>query len=138
MTRLTKILMLIFVGGLLSACATLQPEKVAEECAATDWERSGVNDGKLGVTTASRASRFDDCATVGQPVDLGPKHVELLLHPWVGRRIGKNDDRPRNPKKTVQGQVFGFDDAARHGGLVRVIRGRRGRGKTKRRKGEGE
>jgi hypothetical protein len=70
MTRLTKILMFMFVGGLLSACATLQPEKVAEECAATDWERFGVNDGKLGVTTESRASRFDDCATVGQPVNL--------------------------------------------------------------------
>ena len=70
MTRSGKIMMFGCIGMLMSACATLQPEKVAETCAATDWQRYGVNDGKLGVTTASRASEFDDCATVGEPVDL--------------------------------------------------------------------
>ena len=70
MTRVFKLLLVLITGAMLSRCATLQPEKVAEECAATDWQRFGVNDGKLGVPTESRASRFDDCATVGAAVDL--------------------------------------------------------------------
>ena len=54
----------------LMACTTISPEQRAEACASTDWERYGVNDGTLGVTTASRADEFQDCAAVGQPVDL--------------------------------------------------------------------
>ena len=70
MTRVLKTVTLLCAGILLSACATLQPEKVAEQCAATDWKRYGLNDGKLGVATETRASEFEDCATVGQPVNL--------------------------------------------------------------------
>lgn len=54
----------------LSACTTLAPEQVARECAQTDWERYGLNDGKIGLPTSERASEFSDCQTVGQPADL--------------------------------------------------------------------
>lgn len=70
MRRLLKILCLLAGAGVVAACATLDPEERARACAATDWERYGLNDGKLGVTTSSRADAFEECADVGQPVDL--------------------------------------------------------------------
>ena len=83
MTRFIRLALILSCTAVLSACATLQPEKVAEECAATDWQRFGLNDGRLGVTTASRASAFEDCATVGQPIDLAAYQTgrsEGLVH----------------------------------------------------------
>lgn len=65
-----RTLILAGAGLTLSACATLTPERVAEACAGKDWQRYGLNDGKLGVSTNSRASEFEDCTTVGEPVDL--------------------------------------------------------------------
>ncbi len=55
---------------LAAGCSTLSVEERTAACAATDWERFGQNDGRLGVTTADRASEFEDCNQLGQPVDL--------------------------------------------------------------------
>ena len=70
MNSLIKQSISLCAAVLLSACTTFAPEQVAQECAATDWERFGLNDGKLGVATAERTGRFADCTEVGQPVDL--------------------------------------------------------------------
>ena len=70
MTRYIKSAACVLVAAFLSACATLAPEQVAKECAATDWQRYGVNDGKLGLPANARSDRFSDCQTVGQPADL--------------------------------------------------------------------
>ncbi|MEM7423507.1 MAG: DUF2799 domain-containing protein [Pseudomonadota bacterium] len=45
-------------------------EERAKACGATDWQRYGENDGRLGVATAERAYEFDRCAAAGVPVDL--------------------------------------------------------------------
>lgn len=65
-----RTLVLAGMGIALSACATLTPERVAQACTGKDWQRYGLNDGKLGVSTQSRASEFEDCTTVGAPADL--------------------------------------------------------------------
>lgn len=70
MTHVIKSVALVLLATLLSACATLSPEQVAQECAATDWQTYGVGDGKLGLPTNARSERFSECQTVGQPVDL--------------------------------------------------------------------
>lgn len=54
----------------LGACATLSPEQRLAECRATDWQKFGVNDGRLGVPAADRADTFSDCAGLGYTVDV--------------------------------------------------------------------
>lgn len=70
MTQMIGPVACLLLALVLSACTTLAPEQVAQECAATDWQRYGVNDGKLGLPTNARSDRFADCRTVGQPADL--------------------------------------------------------------------
>ena len=70
MTRTFRIIAVAFLAGLVSACATMTPKERAAACSATDWERYGQNDGRLGIPTSSRAGDFEDCAEVGKPVDL--------------------------------------------------------------------
>lgn len=55
---------------ILSACTTLSPQERADACSRTDWRTYGENDGKLGVPTSARTEAFEDCAEVGQPVNL--------------------------------------------------------------------
>jgi hypothetical protein len=55
---------------LAAGCSTLSVEERAAACAATDWERFGENDGRLGVATEDRADEFLDCKELGQPVNL--------------------------------------------------------------------
>lgn len=70
MTGLIRTSACLIAAALLTACTTLAPEQVAQDCAGTDWERFGLNDGKLGVSTEERVGKFGDCAEVGQPADL--------------------------------------------------------------------
>ncbi|MEM9062362.1 MAG: DUF2799 domain-containing protein [Pseudomonadota bacterium] len=70
MTILPRLAGLAVATLVVAACTTLDPEERARACAATDWERYGLNDGKLGVTTSSRADEFETCANVGHPIDL--------------------------------------------------------------------
>ena len=53
----------------LAGCATMTPAERADACRNTDWERFGLNDGKLGVPVSARTREFQDCAEVGHPVD---------------------------------------------------------------------
>ena len=66
LSRLT----LIVAALLLAGCATMTPQERADACRSTDWQRFGLNDGKLGVPSSSRSGAFEDCAEVGHPVDL--------------------------------------------------------------------
>lgn len=54
---------------LLAACVSMTPEQRANACRSTDWQRFGLNDGKLGVPASARATAFDDCAAAGRPAD---------------------------------------------------------------------
>ena len=65
-----RTLTICLMAALLGACATLDPEQRLAECKATDWERFGVNDGRLGVPAGDRTETFRDCADVGHSVDL--------------------------------------------------------------------
>ena len=65
-----KVSILTLSALVLAGCATMSPEERASTCQNTDWHRYGVNDGALGVKTSDRAGDFEDCAEVGQPVDL--------------------------------------------------------------------
>lgn len=56
--------------ALVAGCTTLSPEERASACAATDWHRYGVNDGKLGVPASERADMFADCARLGHQADV--------------------------------------------------------------------
>lgn len=60
----------LLIGALLAGCATMTPEERAQACQATDWQRFGENDGRLGVPTSERADDFQDCADAGAPADL--------------------------------------------------------------------
>ncbi len=55
---------------LAAGCSTMTLEERTAACAATDWQRYGQNDGRLGVPTADRVSDFNACKEVGHPVDL--------------------------------------------------------------------
>ncbi|MEM7211684.1 MAG: DUF2799 domain-containing protein [Pseudomonadota bacterium] len=70
MSITTRNAVFLSMAVLMSGCTTFAPERVAEECRATDWQRFGLNDGKIGVATSERSGEFSDCAEVGQPVDL--------------------------------------------------------------------
>lgn len=63
-------LVVIASALLLAGCATMTPAERADACRSTDWQRFGLNDGKLGVPASSREDDFQNCAEVGQPVDL--------------------------------------------------------------------
>ncbi|MEO1490544.1 MAG: DUF2799 domain-containing protein [Pseudomonadota bacterium] len=68
-----KHLAMLAAAGCLAAlagCTTIPVEERAAACAQTDWTKFGVNDGTLGVPTADRSEKFEDCAEVGQPADL--------------------------------------------------------------------
>lgn len=65
-----RILSICVLTAALSACASLNPEQRLAECKATNWQQYGVNDGRLGVPTSDRSGVFDDCAELGQPVDV--------------------------------------------------------------------
>lgn len=62
---------LLVAGALvLTGCATMSPAERAAACRDTDWLRYGANDGKLGVPVSARTGAFQDCAEIGQPVDM--------------------------------------------------------------------
>jgi len=63
-------LALIAVAALMAGCATTTPEERAQACAATDWQRYGENDGRLGVPFGDREEVFQDCGALGHPPDL--------------------------------------------------------------------
>ncbi len=72
MSRLVSALaapLAIAVVALVAGCTTVPPEQRAAACASTDWQRYGINDGKLGVPASERVDRFQDCAELGHPVD---------------------------------------------------------------------
>jgi hypothetical protein len=56
--------------ALLAGCATMSPEQRAAACNAQDWQRYGLNDGKLGVPVSARLDEFQNCAEVGVPADV--------------------------------------------------------------------
>lgn len=65
----SRFLPAILLPAILAGCVSQTPEQRASACRNTDWQRFGVNDGKLGVPVSNRAILFDDCARVGQPAD---------------------------------------------------------------------
>ena len=76
-------LLVVLYALLLTACATVSPAERAKSCSTTDWTRYGINDGKLGVPASARNGLFENCAEVGQPVDLAAYQA--------GRDKGLND-----------------------------------------------
>lgn len=65
-----RTLSIFLLTAALSACATLSPEQRLAECNATNWQKFGVNDGRLGVPATDRSGTFSDCAEVGHTVDV--------------------------------------------------------------------
>ena len=65
LTRLAAVAAILLVAG----CATKSPEERADTCRSTDWQRFGLNDGKLGVPISARTDMFVDCGKLGHPVD---------------------------------------------------------------------
>ena len=55
---------------LAAGCSSLSVEERAAACAATDWQRYGIVDGRFGVPTSDRASKFEDCAELGHAANL--------------------------------------------------------------------
>ncbi|MEM9140727.1 MAG: DUF2799 domain-containing protein [Pseudomonadota bacterium] len=66
----SRLILVLAVAALTAGCATLNPEQRQAQCEATDWQRFGLNDGRLGVPTSDRSETFSDCADLGRPVDL--------------------------------------------------------------------
>lgn len=61
---------MVVAALLVSGCATVSPEQQANVCQSTDWQRYGVNDGRLGVPVEERRETFTACAEVGHPADM--------------------------------------------------------------------
>ncbi len=62
----------VLLAGLLglAGCATMSVEERAAFCTNTDWQRYGVNDGRLGIPSSDRADLISDCAEIGHPLDV--------------------------------------------------------------------
>ena len=65
-----RMLSMFLLTAALGACATLSPEQRLAECQATNWQKFGVNDGRLGVPASDRTATFADCSEVGHSVDV--------------------------------------------------------------------
>ena len=65
----------VLAATLLAGCTTMTVEERANFCRSTDWQRYGLNDGKLGIALAARSETFEDCAEVGQPVNLAAYEI---------------------------------------------------------------
>lgn len=70
MLRTTTVITLGLLACHAAGCVSLTVTERTAACASTDWQRYGVNDGRLGVPTSDRADQFEDCAALGRPVDL--------------------------------------------------------------------
>lgn len=66
----SRLILVLTVAASAAGCATLSPEQRLAECQNTDWQRFGLNDGRLGVPTSDRSDTFTDCAELGEPVNL--------------------------------------------------------------------
>ena len=70
MLRTPKIITFGLLACLAAGCSTLSVEERTAACASTDWQRYGMNDGRLGVPTSERADQFEDCAGLGHAANL--------------------------------------------------------------------
>jgi len=66
---------LLLLATLAAACTTQTVEQRTAFCQATDWSSYGYNDGILGVPTAEREKKFDDCAELGHAADVAAYQV---------------------------------------------------------------
>ncbi len=68
----TPLALALAAAGLLglAGCATMSVEERTAFCANTDWQRYGVNDGRLGIPSSDRGNLIADCAKLGRPVDV--------------------------------------------------------------------